>query len=61
MVQYYGLKILQKLASIHFNNTEIPVDIYMNILYNYREHVTALLEYILTALLEYINLLKQFF
>jgi len=42
--------MLQKLTSILFNTTEIPI--WMN----------ALLEYILTALLEYIDLLlKQIF
>ena len=40
--------MLQKLTSILFNITEIPI--WMNVL----------LEYILTALLEYIDLLNKF-
>jgi len=51
MAQYY----IEKLTSILFSNTEISMAAYMNLV-----HITAPLEYILTALLEYINLLNKF-
>ena len=50
---------IAKLTSILLSNTEIPMDVYMNVLLEYI--MTALLEYKMTALLEYIDLLNKFF